>query len=71
MQALIVAISLWLFSSFNTNEKQLTNTLTLEIENTIKIEEVLPLVYQPKEKPWITMENASTKDLKVQIDKYP
>ena len=49
MQALMVAISLWLFSSFNTNEKQLTNTLTLEIENTIKIEEVLPRICQPKE----------------------
>jgi len=49
MQALIVAISLWLFSSFNTNEKQLTNTLTLEIENTIIIKEASTRACQPKE----------------------
>ncbi len=32
---------------------------------------MLPKVYQPKEKPWIIMENASTKELKEQIDQCP
>ena len=31
----------------------------------------LPEVYNPKEKPWITPENASTSALKAQIDKCP
>jgi uncharacterized Fe-S cluster protein YjdI len=31
----------------------------------------LPKVYQPKENPWIKIENASTEDLKVQIRKCP
>ncbi len=31
----------------------------------------LPLVYKPYEKPWIQIENASTDDLKQQIDRCP
>jgi uncharacterized Fe-S cluster protein YjdI len=31
----------------------------------------LPNVYKPKEKPWITIENASTDELKKQIAKCP
>ena len=31
----------------------------------------LPKVYRPKENPWIKMENASTNDLKAQIDMCP
>lgn len=31
----------------------------------------LPNVYKPKEKPWITIENASTQELKDQIAKCP
>ncbi|MGW8122376.1 (4Fe-4S)-binding protein [Roseivirga echinicomitans] len=31
----------------------------------------LPEVYNPKEKPWIKAENASTQDLKDQIAKCP
>lgn len=31
----------------------------------------LPKVYKPKEKPWITIENASTEELKKQINKCP
>jgi len=31
----------------------------------------LPEVYNPKEKPWIKAENASTQALKDQIDKCP
>ncbi len=31
----------------------------------------LPKVYNPKEKPWIKPENASTEELKVQINKCP
>ncbi len=31
----------------------------------------LPKVYNPKEKPWIKPENASTEDLKAQINKCP
>ena len=31
----------------------------------------LPKVYQPKEKPWITIDNASTEELKAQIHKCP
>lgn len=31
----------------------------------------LPKVYKPKEKPWITIENATTKELIDQIDKCP
>lgn len=31
----------------------------------------LPNVYKPKEKPWITIENASTDGLKKQISKCP
>jgi len=31
----------------------------------------LPNVYKPKEKPWITIENASTEELKAQINKCP
>lgn len=31
----------------------------------------LPKVYDPEAKPWITPENASTEDLKSQIDKCP
>lgn len=32
---------------------------------------LLPEVYDPKAKPWIKMENASTDELKSQIDKCP
>ena len=31
----------------------------------------LPKVYKPKEKPWITIENASTDELKKQISACP
>ncbi len=31
----------------------------------------LPNVYKPKEKPWITAENATTAELISQIDKCP
>jgi len=31
----------------------------------------LPEVYRPKEKPWIKMENASTEELKKQINRCP
>ncbi len=31
----------------------------------------LPKVYKPKEKPWITIENASTEELKRQINNCP
>lgn len=31
----------------------------------------LPQVYKPKEKPWISIENASTAELKSQIGKCP
>lgn len=31
----------------------------------------LPKVYKPKEKPWLTIENASTEDLKNQVNKCP
>ncbi len=31
----------------------------------------LPNVYKPKEKPWIQIENASTEELKAQINKCP
>ena len=31
----------------------------------------LPQVYNPKAKPWITMENASTEELKAQVSKCP
>jgi len=31
----------------------------------------LPAVYKPKEKPWITAENATTQELKDQIDLCP
>jgi len=31
----------------------------------------LPRVYKPKEKPWITIENASTEELKKQINNCP
>ena len=31
----------------------------------------LPKVYKPKEKPWITIENASTDELKKQISECP
>lgn len=31
----------------------------------------LPLVYKPREKPWISVENASTEELKNQIKKCP
>lgn len=32
---------------------------------------LLPNVYKPKEKPWITIQNAETEDLKRQINKCP
>lgn len=32
---------------------------------------MLPEVYRPKEKPWITVENATTEALKDQISKCP
>jgi uncharacterized Fe-S cluster protein YjdI len=32
---------------------------------------MLPKVYKPKEKPWITIENASTEELKDQVSKCP
>ena len=31
----------------------------------------LPKVYKPKEIPWITIENATTEELKTQIKKCP
>jgi uncharacterized Fe-S cluster protein YjdI len=31
----------------------------------------LPQVYNPKEKPWVKVENATTQELKNQIDKCP
>ena len=31
----------------------------------------LPQVYRPKESPWITIENASTEELKDQVDRCP
>ena len=31
----------------------------------------LPKVYNPKERPWIKIENASSEELKAQIDKCP
>lgn len=31
----------------------------------------LPKVYRPKEKPWIHIENATTEELKAQIEKCP
>lgn len=31
----------------------------------------LPKVYRPKEKPWITIENATTEELKEQIGHCP
>ncbi|NOQ92319.1 MAG: (4Fe-4S)-binding protein [Flavobacteriaceae bacterium] len=31
----------------------------------------LPKVYKPKEKPWLTIENASTEELKKQINNCP
>ncbi|MDA9782796.1 (4Fe-4S)-binding protein [Vicingaceae bacterium] len=31
----------------------------------------LPNVYNPKERPWVKIENASTEKLKAQIDKCP
>ncbi len=32
---------------------------------------LLPKVYNPKERPWIKMENASTDELKAQLSKCP
>ena len=32
---------------------------------------LLPNVYKPKERPWITIENATTQDFKRQINKCP
>jgi len=32
---------------------------------------MLPKVYNPRAKPWITIENASTNELKAQVDKCP
>jgi uncharacterized Fe-S cluster protein YjdI len=32
---------------------------------------MLPKVYKPKEKPWITIENDSTEELKDQVSKCP
>jgi uncharacterized Fe-S cluster protein YjdI len=31
----------------------------------------LPKVYNPKATPWVTVENASTEELKSQVDKCP
>ncbi|MBT8232394.1 MAG: (4Fe-4S)-binding protein [Saprospiraceae bacterium] len=31
----------------------------------------LPNVYKPKEKPWIQMENATSEELKAQVNKCP
>lgn len=31
----------------------------------------LPQVYKPQEKPWIQIDNATTEELKAQIDKCP
>ena len=31
----------------------------------------LPNVYNPKQRPWVKIENASTEELKAQIDKCP
>lgn len=31
----------------------------------------LPQVYNPKEKPWIKIENAETEELRAQIEKCP
>jgi uncharacterized Fe-S cluster protein YjdI len=33
--------------------------------------QTLPKVYAPKDKPWITIENAKTEELKAQIIKCP
>jgi len=32
---------------------------------------ILPQVYKPREKPWITIENATTEELKAQLVKCP
>ena len=32
---------------------------------------MLPKVYKPKEKPWITIENATTEELKEQVNSCP
>ena len=32
---------------------------------------MLPNVYKPKEKPWINIDNASTRELKDQVSKCP
>ena len=32
---------------------------------------ILPKVYKPNDKPWISIENASTEELKNQINKCP
>ena len=32
---------------------------------------MLPAVYNPQAKPWINIENASTAELKVQVDRCP
>lgn len=31
----------------------------------------LPNVYKPKDRPWITMENATTEELKAQVNQCP
>jgi uncharacterized Fe-S cluster protein YjdI len=31
----------------------------------------LPKVYKPREKPWLTIENATTQELKAQIEACP
>ena len=36
-----------------------------------KCVKTLPKVYNPKEKPWITISNATTQELKTQIKKCP
>jgi uncharacterized Fe-S cluster protein YjdI len=59
------------------NSKQYTNgELTIHWEpskctHAAKCVKALPHVYKPKEKPWITIENATTEELKAQINLCP
>ena len=40
-------------------------------EHSAVCRKTLPEVYKPQESPWITIENASTEELKNQINKCP
>ena len=42
--------------------------LCIHAGNCVKL---LPMVYQPKSRPWITIENATTEELKEQIATCP